>query len=80
MDYCMSAFRKSQKEETICYYIADGLYGLLNQSEQIQYNSRLVDLLHPVSEEEEEKQKEENKQEAKEIVSNLKKKLRGNDQ
>ena len=80
MDYCMSAFRKSQKEETIYYYIADGLYGLLNQSENIQYKSRLVDILHPVSEEEEQKQKEEDKQEAKEIVSNLKKKLRGNDQ
>ena len=78
MDYCMSAFRKSQKEETIYYYIADGLYGLLNPT--VQYNSRLVDLLHPVSEEEEKKQKEEDKQEAKEIVSNIKKKLRGNDQ
>lgn len=75
MDFCMSAFRKSQRQETIYYYIADGLFGLLNQT--VTYNNRLVDILHPVSEEEKKKQKEEDKEQSKEIVSNLKKKLKG---
>lgn len=78
MDFCMSAFRKSREEEIIYNYIADGLFALVNQT--VCYDSRLWDRLHPVSEEEQQKQKEENKQKSKEIVSNLKKKLRGNDQ
>lgn len=78
MDFCMSAFRKSREEEIIYNYIADGLFALVNQT--VHYESRLWDLLHPVSKEEEQKQKEDNKKKSKEIVSNLKKKLRGNDQ
>lgn len=75
IDYCMSALRKSRKEETIFNYIADGLFALVNQT--VSYNNRLWDIMHPVSAEEEKKQKEENKKEAKKIVSRLKDKLRG---
>ena len=75
MDYCMSAFRKSRKEEAIYNYLADGLFALVNQT--VHYEMRLCDLLHPVSEEEKKKQKKDDKEEAKRIQDKLKKKLRG---
>lgn len=75
MDFCMSAFHKSKKEETIYNYIADGLFALVNKTAHYEY--RLCDLLHPVSEEEKKQQEKENKEEAKRIQDKLKKKLRG---
>ena len=78
MDYCMSAFRKSREEEAIYNYIADGLFALVNR--ETHYACRLTDLLHPISPEEEKKQAEEEKQKSKEIVSNLRKKLGGDNE
>lgn len=75
MDYCMSAFRKSRDQEIIYNYLADGLYALVNQTVYYQY--RLVEMLHPVSPEEQKKQEEEDKKKSKEVVSNIRKKLGG---
>ena len=75
MDYCMSALRKSRREEAIYNYIADGLFALVNHD--THYGCRLTDLLHPVSEEEQKKQAEDEKKQSAEVVSNLRKKLGG---
>lgn len=75
MDYCMSAFHKSREEEAIYSYIADGLYALVNHD--IHYACRLTELLHPISKEEEQKQAEDEKKQSAEVVSNLRKKLGG---
>ncbi len=75
MDFCISAFHKSQKEEATFNYIADGLFALVNKT--VHYECRLWDILHPSSEEEKKQQEKENKEEAKRIQDKLKKKLRG---
>lgn len=78
MDYCMSAFRKSRDEEIIYNYIADGLFALVNQT--VSYECRLYDLLHPVSEEDKKKQAEDEKKQSDQIVSNIRKKLGGDNE
>ena len=77
IDYCMSAFRKSKETEAIYNYLADGLYALVNRNEQLTYERRLIEILHPVTKEEQEKIKEDNKGKAKKIVSKIRNKLRG---